>query len=121
MLRRSVAAALRGSAAANAEVVPYRPWRVASIRCFGDRRGVVKFFNPERGFGFISSDDQDFFVHYTGIEADGPGFRSLADEEEVEFDIETDDHGKQRAVRVTGIGGAPVKGTQRERRNFGAE
>jgi len=82
-------------------------------RAFGSRRGSVKFFNAERGFGFILSDDEDIFVHYTGIESSG-GFRSLADGEEVEFDTEKDHSGKTRAVRVTGPNGAPVKGTQRQ-------
>merc|ERR1719264_797063 len=82
-------------------------------RNFGDRKGVVKFFNPERGFGFIQSEEEDIFVHYTGIESTG-GFRSLADGEDVDFDVETDGSGKRRAVRVTGPGGAPVKGSARE-------
>eukprot|EP00931_Biecheleriopsis_adriatica_P105491 TRINITY_DN80050_c0_g1_i1.p1 TRINITY_DN80050_c0_g1~~TRINITY_DN80050_c0_g1_i1.p1 ORF type:complete len:145 (-),score=31.54 TRINITY_DN80050_c0_g1_i1:81-458(-) len=86
----------------------------SQMRPFGDKRGSVKFFNPERGFGFIVSEGQDYFVHYTGIESAG-GFRSLADGEEVEFDLEEDQSGKQRCVRVTGPGGAPVKGSTRER------
>merc|ERR1719491_2014530 len=83
-----------------------------ATRDFGERSGIVKFFNPERGFGFIESEGQDYFVHYTGIE--GSGFRSLGDGEEVDFDIEVE-KGKECAVRVTGPGGAPVKGSARER------
>ena len=80
-------------------------------RCFGDKTGSVKFFDAQRGFGFIESEGQDYFVHYTGIESQG-GFRSLADGEEVEFDVEEDvKSGKPKAVRVTGIGGAPVRGS----------
>merc|ERR1719444_705397 len=92
-----------------------RPW--AQARFFADRSGVVKFFNAEKGFGFIESEGQDYFVHYTGIESQG--FKSLADGEEVDFDMEVDNRtGKQRAVRVTGPGGAPVKGSQRDQGGY---
>jgi CspA family cold shock protein len=48
--------------------------------------GTVKWFNNEKGYGFISPDSgQDVFVHYTAIE--GRGFRSLEEGQRVEFDI----------------------------------
>merc|ERR1719188_1930077 len=91
---------------------------VPAARAFASMKGTVKFFNAERGFGFIEADGKDFFIHYTGIESQG-GFRSLAEGEEVEFDVETEGSGKERAVRVTGPGGAPVKGAQRQQQGYG--
>ncbi len=48
--------------------------------------GKVKWFNDAKGFGFISRDDgTDIFVHYTSIQGDG--YKSLAEGQEVEFDL----------------------------------
>ena len=48
--------------------------------------GTVKFFNSEKGFGFITRDDgDDVFVHYSNIE--GSGYRSLTEGQKVEFDV----------------------------------
>lgn len=49
--------------------------------------GTVKWFNDEKGFGFIQPDGEarDAFVHHTSIE--GAGFRSLAQGQKVEFDL----------------------------------
>ncbi|WP_130874131.1 cold-shock protein [[Pseudopropionibacterium] massiliense] len=50
--------------------------------------GTVKWFNPDKGFGFIAvddSNDEDVFVHYKSI--DIPGFRTLNENQRVEFDI----------------------------------
>ncbi|HDD53045.1 MAG: cold-shock protein [Aquificota bacterium] len=49
--------------------------------------GTVKWFNDSKGYGFITRDDTgtDVFVHYTAIQDDG--FRSLAEGEEVEFEV----------------------------------
>lgn len=49
-------------------------------------RGMVKWFNGAKGYGFIQRDDgADVFVHYRGIRGDG--YRTLEDGQEVEFDI----------------------------------
>jgi CspA family cold shock protein len=49
--------------------------------------GVVKFFNSEKGYGFIAPDDggKDVFVHFSGIA--GNGYRSLEQGQRVEFDV----------------------------------
>lgn len=48
--------------------------------------GKVKWFNDQKGFGFIESDDgQDVFVHHTNITMDG--YRTLAEGDPVEFDV----------------------------------
>ena len=49
--------------------------------------GNVKWFNPEKGFGFITRDngEKDVFVHHSAIQ--GSGFRTLNDGERVEFDV----------------------------------
>jgi CspA family cold shock protein len=48
--------------------------------------GTVKFFNSEKGYGFISREDgADVFVHYSNIQ--GSGYRTLTEGQRVEFDI----------------------------------
>merc|ERR1719159_987102 len=76
----------------------------------GKSTGFVKFFDNEKGYGFIENDDGsgDIFVHQSQIYS--KGFRSLAEDERVEFDAEQQDDGKWRALNVTGPGGAHCVG-----------
>jgi CspA family cold shock protein len=62
--------------------------------------GTVKFFNVEKGFGFISQEQgDDVFVHFSNIQ--GEGFRSLAEGQAVEFEIGPGRKGDEaRNVRV---------------------
>ncbi len=62
-------------------------------------QGTVKWFNAEKGFGFISSDDGgDVFVHHTAII--GEGYRSLDEGQKVSFDVTQGQKGPQ-ASNVT--------------------
>ncbi|MGB6777212.1 MAG: cold shock domain-containing protein [Planococcus citreus] len=58
--------------------------------------GIVKWFNSEKGYGFIECDNgDDVFVHFTGIKGDG--FRSLQEGAAVSFDIIDGNRGPQAA------------------------
>ena len=58
-------------------------------------QGTVKWFNGEKGYGFITPDDggSDLFVHYSEIT--GSGYRSLNDNERVEFEVTQGQKGPQ--------------------------
>ncbi len=61
--------------------------------------GTVKWFNESKGFGFITPQDggEDVFVHFSGIAAEG--FRTLAEGQTVQYEVETGPKGLQ-AVQV---------------------
>jgi CspA family cold shock protein len=63
-------------------------------------QGTVKWFNNEKGYGFIAVDGgQDVFVHYSAIQADG--YRSLDEGQRVEFEVAQGPKGPQAdAVRL---------------------
>ncbi len=65
-------------------------------------QGTVKWFNGDKGFGFIAPDDgsKDVFVHFSEIR--GSGFRTLEENQRVEFEVEQGPKGPQ-AVGVTGV------------------
>lgn len=69
-------------------------------------QGTVKWFNAEKGFGFIAQDGggPDVFVHYSAIDVDG-GYRKLADGERVEFDAPS---GAKEILALKAVGGAPA-------------
>ncbi|WP_391209162.1 cold-shock protein [Psychrobacillus sp. L4] len=60
------------------------------------QQGKVKWFNNEKGYGFIEyNDGEDVFVHFTGIQGDG--FRALEEGQDVSFDIVEGNRGPQAA------------------------
>ena len=64
-------------------------------------QGTVKWFNPDKGFGFINIDggNSDVFVHFSAI--DSEGYRSLEENQRVEFDVTQGPKGPQaERVRV---------------------
>ncbi|HEX8683014.1 MAG TPA: cold-shock protein [Ardenticatenaceae bacterium] len=62
--------------------------------------GTVKFFNTEKGFGFIAPEngERDVFVHYSSIQSNG--FRNLNEGDRVEFSMENSDKGPRAAEVV---------------------
>jgi len=69
-------------------------------------QGTVKWFNGEKGYGFITPTDgsKDLFVHFSAIQGDG--YRSLDENQQVEFDVTQGDKGPQ-ATNVRALAGAP--------------
>ncbi len=65
-------------------------------------KGKVKWFNDRKGYGFIEKDDGqgDVFVHHTAINTEG--FRTLAEGQEVEFEVIQDQRG-EKAINVSPV------------------
>jgi len=84
-----------------------RKWQEGVSPSEGKQIGTVKWFNSEKGFGFVAplSGGEDLFVHQSAISS--PGFRSLMEGEEIEFKVVTE-NGKQKAVEVSGPGASFV-------------
>jgi CspA family cold shock protein len=73
--------------------------------CFRERKilmpiGTVKFFNADKGYGFIAPDDggKDSFVHITAVER--AGMATLTQNQRVSYDVELDRRGKESAVNL---------------------
>ena len=62
--------------------------------------GTVKFFNPDKGFGFITPEggNKDVFVHISAVER--AGLRTLSDGQRVTYDLEDDRQGRASAVNL---------------------
>ena len=61
--------------------------------------GTVKWFNPDKGYGFISREDgEDLFVHFSEIQVEG--FKTLDEGESVVFDVTTGQNGTPQASNV---------------------
>jgi len=59
-------------------------------------KGVVKWFDADKGYGFISSaEGKDIFVHFSAIQTEG--YKTLAEGDQVEFDVKDGDRGPQAA------------------------
>lgn len=78
--------------------------------------GRVKWFNAEKGFGFIESEGQpDVFAHYSAIQ--GSGFKKLNEGDEVEFETEAGRNGKgPQATKIVVTKAAPVQDDRRSSR-----
>lgn len=70
--------------------------------------GTVKFFNEQKGYGFIQPDDggNDSFVHISAVERSG--MRTLRENQRITYDIEQDQRGKSSAVNLQEAGDAPA-------------
>lgn len=76
--------------------------------------GHVKWFDDKRGYGFITTEDGvDVYVHFTAIVSAGDGYRTLKHNWRVEFEIATDDGGREEARNVVVLPKLPVSRKRR--------
>lgn len=66
-------------------------------------QGTVKWYNPQKGYGFIAPDDgsKDVFVHATAVERSGLG--QLNEGQKISYDVERGQQGKFSAVNLQGV------------------
>jgi cold shock CspA family protein len=112
---------LSALARVSARMPSLRPQQVGvpAMHVMFKHTGTVKWFNSEKGYGFITPTDGsggDVFVHQSQIHAEG--FRSLKEAEPVEYDVETQPNGKTAAVDVTGPDGSFVQGASKPVRQY---
>ena len=77
--------------------------------------GVVTMFDIPKGFGFIASEQESFFVHRSNVIPDSNGFQSLHIGDNVQFEIATVSNNRVQAVKVRKI--APAVGSDSNGRN----
>lgn len=90
--------------------------RPVPVHCDIKRKGQCKWFNTQKGYGFIEPDDEsgDVFVHQSVIQA--KGFRSLVEGEPVEYYIDLAETSRAKAAKVTGPDGKNVRGNPQGRK-----
>jgi len=76
--------------------------------------GTVKFYNEHKGYGFIQPDEggNDAFVHISAVER--AGFRSLRQDQRLSYELEEDQRGKLKAVRLASADEAQATSQQPE-------
>ena len=71
--------------------------------------GIVEWFNDKRGFGVIKYNNQEIFAHHSEIITDSENFKVLYQNEEVEFDLITDNKGRLNASNIRGSNGSKLQ------------
>ena len=82
-------------------------------------KGIVKWFDSKKGYGFITRDDDatDVFVHYSAIQGDDEEFKTIYQGDKVEFEIQDGNKGPQ-ASNLTIIEKAPRPSFKGKRRSY---